>query len=265
MSAHWRTVGQALLLLGVAAALAGRATAAPALKPLPDDGPVDLSAVHQAIEKAKPGADFPEADLGRVKDALARLLARADALENLPAGHARGRKLPTAFGRFGTAEVAEVIRLTQQKGTLAVGRGGRMVQCTGSVLLVAGDAEVIQSHDCVIVAGGRVRVSQSSNCVVVARRSAELIQCFPRPPRAKPAEDAAPEPGGTLAVAGERLKLVQSKVGVGLVLRPGGTKEGPAIESGQCRDLLFLNAPGDWKSTQDTGCWADTPKAPIAK
>ena len=261
MNPRGQVVGRVLLVLVVA--IAGRASAAPALRPKPDDGPVDLTALHQLIEKARPGSDLPEADLVRVRSALGRLMDRVDALENLPAGHVKGRKLPAAFDRVRTARVEEAARLVQKHGVVAVGRGGQMIQCTGSVLLVSGDAEVIQCQDCVVVAGGKVRLGQSSGCVVVAGKLAEVSQSYPRPPRKN--KEAAPEPGGTVAVAGERMKWSQSKVGVGLVLRPAGGKDEPAVESLQSQHLLLLNAPADWKSSQDENCRAEALKTPVAK
>jgi hypothetical protein len=265
MYAHLRAVGPIIFVLAVAAVVPGRALAAPALTSQPADGPVDLAAIHQLIEKAQPGVDFPEGDLTRVKQTLSELLARLDALENLPAGYAKGRTVTTTFERFRTAEVAEKVNLTQKQKVIAVGKEGRMTQSSLSVLLVSGDAEVVQSHDCVVVAGGKVRLVQSSNCVVVAGRSVHMSQCFPRKKEDKGAPAAGAEPAGTVVVAGEGLTCVQSQVGIALVLRPGGAKDAPAIQSIQCRDLLFLNAPADWKSSQDKDCRAEPPKKPLTK
>jgi hypothetical protein len=264
MIACGRVAGWVLLALGLVA-VAARLAAAPAPKPRPDELAIDLSAVHALIAKVQPGVDLPEGDLTRVKESLSRLLTRLDALEGLPAGYPKGRKLPVVFDRFRTAEVVEKVNLIQQKNALVAGGDGRMTQSAFSVMLVSGDAEVVQSHDCVVVAGGKAKLIQSYNCVVVAGRSVELSQCVPRKKgdNQAPAAGAAPEPAVTVAVAGERLKGSQSRVGIGAVLRPG--KDGPAIQSSQCRDFLFLNAPGDWKSLHDEGCRADPPKAPIAR
>lgn len=265
MNAFLPPVGRILLILG--AMVGGPAAAAPALKTKPPaDGPVDLAALHQLVEKAEAGSEFPEASVKRVKDALSQLVARVDAVENPPAGYAKGRKLPPAFDQVKSATVEEKAAVIQKKNVLAVGREARMVQSSGCVLIVAGDAEVIQSNHCVVIAGGNVKLIQSGDCVVVAGRALEMTQCFSRRKgagRAGAGDD--PEPAGTLAVAGERLKCGQSDVAIGVALRPVKDASGAGVRSSQSKDLLFLNAPDDWTSLQDKDCRAEPPRSPVAK
>jgi hypothetical protein len=261
-----RNASRVCLTLGLLAAVAGSIQAAPALKDRPTDGSVDLSAVHKVIAEAKPGTEFPVADRNKVEHALSLLLARLDSVEKLPAGMSKGRKLLT-FDQLRKPEVVETVKIIQKEKELAVGKEGRMSQSTFSVLLVSGDAELVQSHNCIVVAGGNVKAIQSSNCIIVAGGSVEMTQCIPRAKAPKDAGggDASSEPVGSVVVAGERLKCVQSKVGIAIVLRPKITDSGKPIQSIQCRDILFCNAPDDWKSGTDTDCRAEPLKSPIAK
>ncbi len=260
-------VGRMLLALSMIVTIVGLGQTAAPIKTQPAGGPVDFSAVHKLIANANAGTDFPEGDLNKVKAALSQLLVRLDALEKPHPGMSKNRKLPIPFDRFRTAEVVEKVSIVQQAKSLFVGKEGRIVQSSQSVMLVSGDAEVIQSENCVVVAGGHVKMIQSRNCIVVADRSVKMSQCFPRNkgPNQAPGNDRIPEPVGSVVVAGERLECSQSQVAIAFVLRPDRTKETAPIQSIQCQDIVFLNALNDWKSIQDTNCRADPLTTPVAK
>jgi hypothetical protein len=255
-----------LAVIAIATIVSLGQTAAP-IKTQPASGPVDFSAVHKLIANANAGTDFPEGDLNKVKEALTQLLARLDALEKPHSGMTKNRKLPIPFNRFRTAEVVEKVSIVQQAKSIFVGKEGRIIQSSLSVMLVSGDAELIQSENCVVVAGGHVKMSQSSNCIVVAGRSVKMSQCFPKIKglNQAPENDRIPEPVGSVVVAGEWLECLQSQVAITYVLRPDRTKGTTPIQSSQCRDIVFLNALNDWKSNQDTNCRADPLTSPLAK
>lgn len=245
------------LFLGAIVIAVTVVTAAPRPREPIDLDSIDLSAIHNLIAKAQSGTAFPVGSLIQVKESLYQLLDQMGSQPAPPSGFPEDWKLPSILDQSGAVNVVETAELIGKKNALAVGQKGKVVQSSFSVILVAGDAEIIQSDHCVIFAGGTIKAIQSTNCIMVANKKVDMTQCHPRK------KNGVTVPTGTIAIAGERLTCSQSGVVMGTVLRPA--KDQRAVKSSQCSDMLFLNDPSDWDSSQDTKCRAMLPEYLIAK
>ena len=249
-----------LLAASLAAALAGRASAAPVPKEAarPDAAP-DLrplfAAVGKSVESGKPPA---AADAKLLRETVGAVFARATAA----AGQV-GRKLPVDFDSVAQPDVAKELKGAKVAGAFVVAGEVRLDAAKDSVIFATGNVQVTRATNCLIVARS-VRANTLDDCLVVAGDSVRAVGA-----------DRRSREEGSVLVAGRLVRVTAARGAVVHVIRPApgqlfpgeaaADPSAPPIRLTKANAVTVLNAAEHWRAAESKNSASAAPKTPIAR